>query len=110
MVTIRQGGKVYGPGVFMFEGEAAQVKAALLAYGTKAAKRLADEIGMPSDGVAYPHGGEIRSGRKSVDALLDELLCMGGYQSYIGDTLAGWAKRLADALKVERALRTTINA
>lgn len=56
MITIRQGGKVYGPGVFMFEGEAAQVKAALLAYGTKAAKRLAVEIGMPSDGIAYPNG------------------------------------------------------
>ena len=58
MITVRQGGKVYGPGVFMFECEAAEVKAALLAYGTKAAKRMADEIGVPSDGVSYPHGGE----------------------------------------------------
>lgn len=76
MVTVRQGGKVYGPGVFMFEGEAAQVKAALLAYGTKAAKRLADEIGMPSDGVAYPHGIDGKSDRMKLAELRKAMKCV----------------------------------
>lgn len=56
MLTVRFGGKVFGPGVFMFEDEAFQVKQELLARGTKLALKLAGEIGMPSDGMI--HGGE----------------------------------------------------
>lgn len=102
MITVRQGGKVYGAGVFMFECEAAEVKAALLAYGTKAAKRMADEIGMPSDGVSYPHGGE--TSRETVQDVLDEMRNMGNYQSFSGDHAAKLAMRISNAILRERAL------
>jgi len=52
MTSIRFGGCVYGPGLFMSDGEALMIKQELLARGTKMALRLASEIGMPS-GVAY---------------------------------------------------------
>jgi len=52
MTTIRFGGSVYGPGLFMSNEEAALVKQELLARGTKTALRLASEIGMPSE-IAY---------------------------------------------------------
>lgn len=106
MISIRQGGNVYGPGVFMFEGEAAQVKVALLAYGTKAAKRLADEIGMPSDGVAYPHGGELGD-NESVEDVLDEMDGVCCDCSY--ERVRNFSWRIKNALKIERALRTTAN-
>ena len=105
MVTVRQGGRVYGPGVFMFEHEAAQVKLALLAYGTKVARRLADEIGMPSDGVAYPHGGEIASDCETVEDVLSSMDSVCYDCSY--ERVRSFARRIKNALKIERALRTT---
>ena len=105
MVTVRQGGRVYGPGVFMFEHEAAQVKEALLAYGTKAARRLSDEIGMPSGGVAYPHGGEIASDCETVDDVLSSMYSVCYDCSY--ERVRSFSMRIKNALKIERALRTT---
>ena len=67
MITVRYGGNVYGPGVFMFEDEAIQVKEELLARGTKLSKHLAGEIGMPGDGVI--HSGEILDVKKMLAAL-----------------------------------------
>lgn len=89
----------------MFEHEAAQVKAALLAYGTKAARRLADEIGMPSDGVAYPHGGEISSDCETVEDVLSSMDSVCYDCSY--ERVRSFSMRIKNALKIERALRTT---
>lgn len=67
MITVRYGGNVYGPGVFMFEGEASQVKQELLARKTKLSEKLAGEIGMPGDGTI--HSGEILDVKKMIAAL-----------------------------------------
>jgi len=102
MISVRQGGCVYGPGVFMFENEAASVKTELTARGTKEARRLAGEIGMPSDGRAYA-AGRAETDRETVEDVLETMrLCNVPHDwPYIREL----ADRLTNALERERALR-----
>ena len=100
MITVRQGGKVYGPGVFMFESEAAAVKTELLARNTIAAKRLADEIGMPGDGTAYSNCSTTK--RETVDDILETMRRVDVEHS--AHDIRELADRLTNALKIERAI------
>jgi len=85
MITVRSGGCVYGPGVFMFECEAAAVKSELISRKTKLSERLASEIGMPSDGIVY--AGEARDVRPTPESVAEWLGANGYDVAKIGQGL-----------------------
>lgn len=62
--------------------------------------RFYGEIGMPSDGVAYPHGGEVYGETvEDVLSIMDDVCCDCSY-----DRVRSFAARIRQLLKVERAL------